>query len=151
MLLPPTVLGFCVEQYLLTAQKPCHLVKSVCAWVAITLGGCKLSKGNERLQPEHKCPGGAPLTPELGANHPHMVATLFNALFNPWTPTRLQPSPQNPNPTPKGSQMVAVTRLGRHGNLHHTNRVPLNITDNHPNCSHGGNQTAGANQGGSAQ
>ena len=34
----------------------------------------------------------APLTPNTGANHPHMVATLGSALCNPWTPTRLQPS-----------------------------------------------------------
>ena len=38
-------------------------------------------------------------------------------------PTRLQPYAQNPNPTPKkrhprDTEMVAVTRLGRHGNRH---------------------------------
>ena len=58
MLLPPRILGFCVEQALPTAQKPGHLAKSVYAWVAVTMGGCKPNKGKERKRPEHKCHGG---------------------------------------------------------------------------------------------
>ena len=73
---------------------------------------------------------GVPLTPLLGsiapnkgAEHPHTVATLFGALCNPWTPTRLQPSAQNPNPQPKNRHPrqpnpEAVTGLSGNGNRH---------------------------------
>ena len=66
---------------------------------------------------------GAPLTPDMGANHPHMVAILGSALCNRRPPTHLQPCAQNLNPTPKkhhpkSTKMVAVTRLGWHRNRH---------------------------------
>ena len=119
MLLPPTVLGLCVEQTLPSARKPGRLGKSGFAWVVVTLGGCKLSNAR-----------GAARTPELGAiapneggNHPHSVAHRFGAFCYPWTPIGLQPSAQNPNPTPqkrhpRQPNPVAVAGLGGNGNRH---------------------------------
>ena len=129
LLLQPTVLGLCVEQTLATAHKPGHLGRSLCDWVVVTLRGCKPNMGKRRKRSEHKCPEGAIDTlvgchrTNKGAEHPHTVATPFGAMCNPWTPTRLQPSAQNPNPQPKNrhpraTQTVAVTRLGGHGNRH---------------------------------
>ena len=118
----PSHTRFCMGQYLLFVHKPVHLGKSVSAWVVFTLRMCKPIKGMGRKRIIFFGLG-APLTPDSGANNPHTVGTLKSALCNPWTPTCLQPYAQNPNPTPKkghprATQMMAVTRLGRHGNRH---------------------------------
>jgi hypothetical protein len=58
-------------------------------------------------------PTWVPSHPTRLSSHPHVVATLSSALYNPWTPTRLQPCTQNPNPThkkrhPKATKTVTV-------------------------------------------
>ena len=123
ILLPPTVLRFYVPQTLPNAKKTGHLGKSGYAWVAVTLGRCKPTMRKKRTRTKTQMPRGAPLTHDLGAIHQHTVATLFGALCNPWTPTGLQPSAQNPSPTPqqrhpRQPNLVTVTGLGGNGNRH---------------------------------
>ena len=149
MLLLPT-LGFYMEQYFPTLQKPGHLGKSIYIWVAVTLGGCNLIKGKERKWPEYKCLIGCHWHLPWVHWHPTRVPTTHIR----WPPSEVHcatherqsvcnPMPKTQTRRPKNAtqrlpnwwrppdwiDMVTVT---------HVNRVTSNFTDIYPNCSRGG-------------